>query len=456
MKGSRANRPAALSAASVLLSAIPMFAEGAQPSFTKDVAPIIHKHCIECHRPGEAAPMSFTTYSEVRPWAKSVKAAVLQGKMPPWYADPKYGHFSNDRSLTKAEIETLVSWVDAGSPQGNPADLPPLPKLVQGWGIGTPDQVFDIGQDVHIVAKGVGQYVNFTIDPGWKEDKWVQMAEVRPTTLSVVHHVIVFMVPPGAKAPPDGVRVNETLGQTGRTVSRGEGAAAPVDSASVAAAPGAASPGAAAAGTLVSEWLASYAPGEQPIIFEPGTARLVPAGSKLQFNMHYTPNGQEGVVDRTSVGFVFAKEPVKYRAVVASTANGRISIPPNDPNYELTSSWEAKEDVEIISFYPHMHLRGKDYQYTAQYPEGSKEVLLSVPNYDFNWQLFYKPATPIRFPKGSKLLGLAHYDNSANNKYNPDPNAKVTWCEDSACEMMIGWFYYRVPTQQASAQVARQ
>jgi hypothetical protein len=446
MKNTGSIHPVALSAASVLLVAIPMFLEGAQPTFTKDVAPIMFQRCIECHRPGEAAPMSFTSFNEVRPWAKSIKAAVVQGKMPPWYADSKYGHFSNDRSLTKAEIDTLVSWVDAGAPQGKSADMPPLPKVVKGWGIGTPDQVFDLGKDIHVAAKGVGEYVDLTIDPGWKEDKWVQMAEVRPVARSVVHHVIVYLIPPGATETPDTVRVNETVGQT--TPPRGRNIETETGSTPVAQG--------GAASRIMPEWLASYAPGEPPIKFEPGTARFVPAGSKLHFNMHYTPNGKDDVVDRTSVGFVFAKEPVKYRAYLGQAITLALSIPPNDPNYEAKATWEAKEDVEIIKFYPHMHMRGKDYEFTAQYPEGSKEVLLSVPHYDFNWQLYYDPVQPIRFPKGSKILGVAHYDNSVNNKYNPDPNAKVGWCEDSTCEMMIGFFYYRVPVSQGGAPVARQ
>ncbi len=373
-----------------------------KPTFTKDVAPIVFHRCVECHRAGEIAPMSFTTYKDIRPWAKAIKERVLTRAMPPWLADPHYGEFRNDRRLPQAEIDTIVAWVNAGAPEGEPKDLPPLPKFEDGWNIGKPDLVIDIGTDFEVPASGVVPYKYFRVPSGFTEDKWVEAAEIRPDKRSVVHHVIVFVQEPGDQNP----------------VVRGDG----------------------------STLLVGFAPGEPPMRLEPGLAKLVRAGSNLVFQMHYTPDGK-AATDRTYVGLRFAKEMPKHRAVTARALTFNFRIPPGDPNYEVKSTWTAKQDVRLIAFMPHMHLRGKDFKYTVVYPDGRDRVVLSVPRYDFNWQLVYELKQPIELPRGTRIDCVAHYDNSPNNKYNPDPTQEVRWGDQTWQEMMIGWFTYLVPAQ---------
>ena len=377
------------------------FAAGAPAgvTFTRDVAPIMFKRCVECHRAGEVAGIAFTSYKEVRPWAKAIKERVLTGAMPPWLADPHYGEFRNDRRLPKAEIDTIVAWVNAGAPEGPAKDMPALPQFTEGWNIGKPDAIFDIGTEFDVPAEGVVPYKYFTVPTHFTEDKWIQAAEIRPDKRSAVHHVIVFVQEPG-----------------GQSFGAGEG------------------------GNL----LVGFAPGEQPLRFEPGTAKLVKAGSSFRFQMHYTPDGK-AVKDRSYVGLKFAKEPPKYRALTGRALNFAFKIPPNDPNYEVKSTFTAKQDVRLIGFMPHMHLRGKDFKYTVVYPDGRDQVLLSVPRYDFNWQLAYELGQPLDLPQGARIDCVAHFDNSPNNKYNPDPTKEVKWGDQTWEEMMIGWFTYTVP-----------
>jgi hypothetical protein len=351
--------------------------------------------------------MSFTNYKEVRPWAKAIKEQVVAKTMPPWLADPAHGVFKNDRRLSEKEIATLVNWANAGAPEGNPKETPAPPQFVEGWTIGKPDMVIDMGTTYSVPAEGVIPYQHFTVDPGFTEDKWVQAAEVRPDKRAVVHHVIVYILPPG-------VPVSAAQGE--RQERR--------------------------------EMLVGYAPGDPATIFEPGTARLVKAGSKLVFQMHYTTNGK-AAVDKSYIGLIFAKEPPKYRAIITNTGNSSFRIPPGDPNHEVRSTWTASDDMEIISFMPHMHVRGKAYKYTAVYPDGREEVLLNVPKYDFNWQLTYELAKPIKIPKGTRIEGLAHFDNSPNNKWNPDPTKEVRFGPQTWEEMMLGWFTYIIPADKA-------
>jgi hypothetical protein len=369
------------------------------PTFSKDVAPVLFSRCVECHRSGEAAPMAFTSYAEVRPWAKAIKQAVLTRKMPPWLADPHYGQFRNDRRLADETIQTIVSWVDGGAPEGNAKETPPLPHFESGWHIGKPDAVFDIGTDYDIPTEGVVAYKYFTVPTNFTEDKWVEAAEVRPGQRSAVHHVITFIKEPQDKSerPSD-------------------------------------------AGNI----LVGYAPGENPLDLLPGTAVLVKAGSSLTFQVHYTPNGKT-LKDRSSIALRFAKQPTTNRAVRGMAINPLFRIPPNDPNYEVRSSYTTTRAIVLDSLMPHMHLRGKDFQYTVVYPDGRREVLLSVPHYDFNWQLRYHLKEPLELPKGTRIECVAHFDNSPNNKFNPDPAKEVHWGEQTWEEMMIGFFTYTVP-----------
>ncbi len=353
-------------------------------TFSKDVAPILQKNCQTCHRPGEAAPMSLLTYEQARPWAKAIRQAVVKRTMPPWHADPQYGKFRNDRSLSQGEIDKLVAWVDAGAPQGDPKDLPPPVHFEEGWRIGKPDLEISMAQPFQVQATGVMDYQHFVVPTHFTEDRWVQVAEIRPGNRAVVHHVIAFVQPPGSKEPV--------------------------------------------------EYLAGYAPGAVPVELDPGRAKLVSAGSNIVFELHYTPNGT-ATTDQTKIGLIFAKEPPKQRVYTVVLNAYRFAIPPGDPNYKVETDLIFGTDVQILSLMPHMHFRGKDYDISLISPDGSSEKLLSVPHFSFAWQTMYYPAADIPAPKGSKIHCSGHYDNSVNNVYNPNPRETVRWGEQTFHEM---------------------
>jgi len=385
-------------------------------TYTKDVAQILFNRCVECHRTGEIAPMSLLSYQEVRPWAKSIRQRVVERSMPPWSADPHVGKFANDPSLSQKEIDAIVSWVDAGAPKGDDKDMPPTPKFTDGWTIGKPDVVLAMQEEHAVPADGTVPYLYFTIPTNFTEDKWVQAIEIRPGNRKVVHHVIAFVQEPGASGRRGG-------GAGGSEAQGGRGQ------------------------------LGGITPNKTGIVFGPGTARLIKAGSSIVFQMHYTTNG-EATKDRTSIGILFAKQPPIKTLVTGNAMNARFAIPPGDGNHEVKSTTTFKEDVHLTSFMPHMHFRGKDFIYTAVYPDGRSEVLLNVPKYDFNWQLTYIPDKPIALPKGTRLDCVAHFDNSTKNKYNPDPSKEVRWGDQTWEEMMIGWYTYTRDAEQRETAVA--
>jgi hypothetical protein len=394
-------------------------------TFNKDVAPILQRSCMTCHRPGEVAPMSLLTYKEVRPWAKSIREVVQERRMPPWPADPRHGEFSNDRRLSQREIETITAWVEGGAREGDAKDLPPNPKFVEGWSIGQPDVILAMTEEYSVPADGVVPYKNFIVPTNFTEDRYVQAAEIRAGNRSVVHHVIVsVLAPTRGKLPSAGLlRQEEDL--TSETT-----------------------PGRAAVSGLVGT-----APGMPPLMLPPGQAKLIKAGSALTFQMHYTPNG-EATKDRTSVGLIFTKAPVQKLVQTGGAFGRNLAIPPGDPNHEVKSSYTFKEDAHLTGFMPHMHYRGKDFEYRAVFPDGTTRILLSVPRYDFNWQLHYKIKNPIAVPKGTRIDCTAHFDNSAANKYNPDPTKLVRWGPQTWEEMMIGWFDYTLDSQNLTSQTA--
>ena len=364
-------------------------------TFAKDVAAIFNNNCVGCHRPGEIAPMSLLSYKDARPWAKSIKEKVATGVMPPWHADPHYGTFENDRRLSQKDIDTIVAWVDQGAKEGNPKDLPPAPQFADGWNIGKPDAVFYLPQEYTVPASGVVDYKYFKVPTNFKQDMYIQAAEIRPGVRSVVHHIIVFAQ--SAKEP--------------------------------------------------QRLIVGYAPGEQPAVIGKGLARKIPAGADLVFQVHYTPNGAE-TRDKSYVGFVFAKEPPKAELMTRPIMNARFAIPPGDPNYRVESTYTFTQDSHVHSLMPHMHLRGKDFEFRAVFPDGTSKVLLSVPKYDFAWQTYYVLKEPLAAPKGTRIDCLAHFDNSDKNKFNPDPKKEVRWGDQTWEEMMIGWMSYTVDTPQ--------
>jgi hypothetical protein len=398
-------------------------------TYAKDVAPIIQKNCMACHRPGEVAPMSFMNYKEVRPWARSIREKVVTREMPPWFADPKHSEFSNDCRLSQKEIETISNWVDGGAKEGNPKDMPPNPKFTDGWQIGKPDVVLTMTEDFNIPIDGVIPYKYFAVPTNFTEDKYVQFAEIRQGDRAHVHHIIVSVRYPGqGELPPAGELTPERLAASRPQAANANGGGQPRSAED-------------SDGRLVG-----WAPGEAPQIMKPGQAKLIKKGSVLIFQVHYTTNGEVGK-DRSSVGLIFSKVPVEKRVITAGAASRNLVIPPGDPHYESTSTFTFKEDSHIDSLHPHMHVRGKDFKYTLVYPDGTSKVILSVPRYDFAWQLTYFFKEPVAAPKGSRLECVAHHDNSIKNKFNPDPTATVRWGDQTWDEMMIGYVDYTVDKQ---------
>ena len=365
-------------------------------TFTRDVAPIFAKSCMTCHRPGEIAPMSLLSYEEARPWARSIKREVQSRAMPPWHASPEYGHFLNDRRLTDAEVATIVDWVDAGAPRGDPADMPELPPFLEGWQLspllGPPDAVFQMEEEFIVPASGPDINPNIDVPMPLDSDKWLIAAEVRGNP-RVVHHNVVSVY------GPDGER-----DRTGR--------------------------------------LASVVPGKQYDLFAEGSGKYVRKGSTLRFGLHYHPYGKEER-DRSSVGVWFAKKPLQYQLYTAVVADPDLAIPPGDSNYLSVGEWEFPFDSDLTLMKPHMHYRGKDMEFKVVYPDGREEILLQVHEYDMNWQMTYELSDPIFMPKGAKMIVTSHFDNSSDNRWNPDPNMWVYWGDDSRDEMMEGWFDYR-------------
>ena len=405
------------------------------PTFNKDVAPILYANCVSCHRPGEIGPMSLLSYKEARPWAKSIRDEVADGVMPPWHADPKHGKFANDRSLTAEQKDILARWANGGAPEGNPADLPALPKLTEGWQIGEPDAVFQLPVEYKVPADGFVEYEYFEIPTNFTEDKWMQALEVRPGHRAVVHHVIISVRPPKTERRPAGFRAAAGMelppGQSGGGPEPADGPKR-VRGVSLFPPPQRGGTG-----------IGGFAPGTTRLMFEPGSAMLIRAGSTFIVQMHYTTNGTPQT-DRTKFGIFLAKEAPKVEMRMSTLVNGKLDIPAGAPDYSLAAEMTTTSDVTLRSLLPHTHLRGKSWEYTATYPDGRTEVILSVPKYDFNWQTDYVFAQPLKLPKGTRIRAVAHYDNSPANKSNPDPKANVKWGDQTWEEMMFTSVVYSI------------
>lgn len=424
-------------------------------TFNKDVLPVLQKNCQSCHRPGEVAPMSFLTYQEARPWAKAMKAAVVSRKMPPWFADAKYGHFQNERRLTEAETKTLVSWADNGAPEGDAKDKPALVHFAEGWNI-KPDVTIEMPNPFEVPASGIIEYQYIVVPTHFDKDVWVTAAEVRPGNRKVMHHVIVYVRPPGSTYMKDAkpgipfVPVVFERDANGAAIRRVPQAApqaaaqtAPQTAPQAAALAASDAPRPQANNSMAGvELLTAFAPGLQEQRFDTpiaDAAKFVPAGSDLVFQLHYTTNGKPGT-DQTRIGLTLATKLPKYRYFTSNATQQQFEIPPNDANYESHSAVAMKEDAQLVWLMPHMHFRGKDFLYEAVYPTGESETLLNVPKYNFNWQLGYEEAKPVLLPKGTRIECTAHHDNSANNPYNPNPNVTVRWGDQTWEEMMMGFF----------------
>ncbi len=422
-------------AASCLSSFLVVSAAPNDVTFHKSVEPVLQARCQGCHRPGEAAPMSLLTYKDARPWAKAIKEAVLLKQMPPWFADPAHGSFSNDRRLSQKEIDTLVAWVDGGAKEGDLRDAPPPRTFAEGWAMGKPDQVIQMPNAYEVPASGTVDYTYVVVPTGFTEDKWVQQVEVRPGNKAVVHHIVMLVRPPGSKymaAAQPGVPYVPPKGEEKHQPDTGEGQFQMV-------------------GAI--EMVGVYVPGGVPYELKPGQARLIPKGSDVIFQMHYTTNGKAGG-DQSRIGFIFAKEPPKERVVNTFVGNLNFKIPPQAPDYAVHARVTMYQPATVLSLFPHMHVRGRAFEYKVTYPTGESETLLDVPKYDFNWQLSYYLKEPKVLPKGTVIECIAHYDNSPNNPFNPDPTKEVYWGDQTWEEMLAGFIDFAMPVNATMRDIA--
>ena len=411
-------------------------AEGQGVTFYHDVLPILQDRCQSCHRAGEIGPMPLGSYAEVRPWARAIRQAVISRKMPPWNAEGAPGKYRNDPSLSPTEIATLTRWIDGGAPEGNIRDAPPPRNFVPGWSIGAPDVVFEMPEAYEVPAAGTIEYSYVIVPTGFKEDRWISSAEVRPGNRAVVHHANVYVREPGSawlrEYPYGKMFVPEEKGQrvgTGGSSSAGA--------------------------SLREQMLVGYIPGRPARQVPAGCGMLIPAGSDLVFQMHYTTNGK-AVQDRTRVGFIFAKQPPEKRVIRIQASNAGFVIPPGAASYPVSGTAELGIPCELLDVYPHMHLRGQSMTLSAIYPTGEKDQLLRVPKYDFNWQLVYELGQPKLLPNGTILRADATFDNSPNNRFNPDAKAEVRWGDQTWEEMMVGFFDVAIPPKTDLGKVLRQ
>ena len=368
----------------------------AKPTFHRDVLPVLQQHCQGCHRPGGAnlggmvAPMPLTSFEEARPWARSIARQVEARTMPPWHASAEqHGVFHNERTLSEVQIETLVRWVRTGASAGDVADAPPpreWPSTFDGWITGKPDLEIAMGEPYFVADEVEDIYVDFVTEITTEmlpEPRWVKSIEFQPGS-SVVHHIV---------APP----------------------------------------------------LGGLGPGLQPFVYAEGFGTLLMPGDKVRWSMHYHKEAGpgSGVWDQSRANIQFYPPGVVPDHPVVWRMAGRYDfvLPPGEPHVEYSKRVEIERDALLLALNPHMHLRGKAAKYTAFYPDGTSEVLLEVPKYDFNWQTTYEypPGQPKQLPAGTEIEFIAAWDNSADNPYNPDPTEEVKWGQPTTAEMMVGW-----------------
>ena len=408
-------------------------------TFSKDVLPILQKNCQTCHRPGQMAPMSLLTFRDARPWARSMKTKVESRQMPPWFADPAQGPFANDRSLSQTDIDTIVKWADGGAAEGDPKDSPPAVEWPSdGWQI-KPDIIVR-GPEFRVPAhtpNDVVEWVTYLVPSGFTKDTWITSLEIKPSMLAVTHHICFtfqahkpdakYYVPNWSESPRDdeGAAIKGTNPPANDRPRTGGGG------------------GGGQPGTDVGGGFNCYVPGRAADDYRPfGAGKLIPAGSDLSVQVHYTPIGKE-VVDRPLIGFTVADAPPAKRWMSYGIVGGGpdFAIPPNEANYKSPAfDLTFTADVELVEFMPHMHVRGKSMTYHLVYPDGRDQIVLNVPKYDFNWQLLYQPAKTIRVPKGTRMYVDAYYDNSKANRHNPNPERTVYLGRMTWEEMMAPFF----------------
>lgn len=356
--------------------------------------------------------MPLLTYSQARPWAKAIREAVTLHKMPPWFADPQYGAWENDPSLTADDVARIQAWADAGAPEGSAKDAPPRKKWPDGWSGPSPDIVLSAPK-FPVPAKAVIEYQYVILPLGFSLDRWARSVEIRPVNRTVIHHAVLFVREPGSdwlREAPKEVMFAPKPGDDRKKARQ-----------------------------TTADILAIYTPGAAVTTMLPRMAKKIPAGSDLVLQIHYTSTGVN-VTDQTDVGLSLSTERPKYRVLTLQMGNEGLDIPPGDRNFRVSVSGAMPRDAMLLSLFPHMHLRGSSFEYQIVYPGGRVETLLKVKPYDFHWQLSYRLKTPRLLKRGDRLLWTGYFDNSAANPRNPDPTAEVTWGEQSWEEMMIGFF----------------
>ncbi len=423
-------------------------------TFTKDIAPILNRNCVACHRPGNIAPMSLRTFAEVRRWSETIRERVVSRQMPPWHAVPGEIEFSNERRLSDAEIKKIAAWVDQGAIEGDLKDLPPAPTFSEAWRIGEPDAVFVMEQEHTLEADLTDHYLYFRIPANFKEDRWIQAVEFRPGNRKVVHHAVAYIETPEYVAlekrlnpSSSGVaKVWSLLDTQLPSIELMDGTTRRMKPDAPIVNDGCSARDAEEiGGRNNSDVLSVYAPGREADIWPAGTAKKIPAGSNIVLQMHYAKRRGTVEKDRTSLAIIFAKAPVEKMVGTRSIINQMFAIPAGAPNHEVTACWTYQRDVELISFMPHMHVRGKSMKYEIVYPSGKRQTLLDVPDYNFHWQTLYNLKKPLTVPSGARIMVTAHFDNSEGNMHNPDPTKLVRQGSATTDEMMIGFVNYVVP-----------
>lgn len=395
--------------------ASPAKTESSAVTFAEHIAPILWTKCASCHRTGQIGPFSLFEFDEAKHWSTSIREVVVENIMPPWSANPKVGHFKNDRSLSKIEYDLLIRWIDEGCHAGDLQQLPPMPVFPSDWVIGTPHQVLTMNDAIEIgatIPKGGVPYKYAWAGEDFKEDKWVTAAEVRPGARDVVHHIIVYIVPNDVDM---GIKNNERPA-TGLFDLFGS----PFEN---------------------LQQLGAFVPGDQAYVFPKGLARKIPKDSRLLFEIHYTPNGKLQT-DRSEVAMIFTDRKPDSEVLGSAALNWSFRIPPRKAAHPVEANYVVEQDMVLLSMNPHMHFRGRSFRYDLVRPDGKKEVLLDVSRYDFNWQSTYVLQEPKRISKDSKIVCKAVFDNSADNPFNPDPSKTVYWGDQTWDEMMLGYFEY--------------
>jgi hypothetical protein len=375
-------------------------------TFSPHVATIFYRSCLECHREGQLAPFSLLEYESAASWGEMIAEVIEQERMPPWFANPQYGHFSNDSRLSPDDRQTILTWVKNGCPEGDPKDMPTPPSFPDNWRIDDPDQVVYMSEEpIDVPAEGPVDYQVYFAETHLKEDRWIQQAEVRPGNPEVVHHCSVWVIPPGS--PREVYDAQPSF---------------------------------------------SFAPGVPPLRLPADAAVRIPAGSGILFQLHYEPNGRPAK-DRSYIGMKFVDGKQIRRPVVVDGfwPDTPLQVPANASDHRVHGSVSFTRDAELVAFMPHMHLRGTSFRYELEYPDGHREIVLDVPRYDFNWQSWYNLAKPISVPKGSRLIGSGAFDNSSANPRNSNPDKVVPYGPRTEDEMFVGIFaaYDRVSSDRS-------